>query len=196
MQKESFKERQRRQREQEIIVEAGRMIRQFGLTALNMDSLAEVVGVSKPTLYQHFKSKEDLIARILLDGIEDLEQYLLSTTQNPPMERLTNTLRMLLEKRYGSHGLAMGVSSELVFSALHSHEDVIAAKKRVRTLIDSVVEEGKASGDIDPTIPTPLVSCMIFTLMRLPAAAEMEADLDTVINHVVHIFTRAVQHTP
>jgi AcrR family transcriptional regulator len=196
MRKESFKERQRRQREVEIIAEAGQMIRQHGLGALNMDSLAEVVGVSKPTLYQHFKSKEELIARILLDGIKELEQYLLSTTQNPPMERLTNTLRMLLEKRYGNHGLATGVSSELVFMTLHSHEDVVAAKKRVRALVDGVVEEGKASGDIDSSIPTALVSCTIFTLMRLPAAAEMEDDIDTVINHVVYIFTRSVQHHP
>jgi len=195
MQKRSFKERQRQQREEEIITEAGRLIHEQGLDALNMDNLAETVGVSKPTLYQHFKSKEDLIARILLNGIESLEQYLLSTTQNPPMERLTNTLRMLLEKRYGKHGKATGVSSELVFMTLHSREDLIAAKGRVRKLVDAVVDEGKTQGDIDPTIPTALVSCLIFTLMRLPAAAEMEHELETVIQHTIQIFTRSIQPT-
>jgi AcrR family transcriptional regulator len=160
-----------------------------------MDNLAEIVGISKPTLYQHFKSKEDLIARILLDGIEDLEHYLLSTTQNPPMERLQNTLRMLLEKRYGNHGQATGVSSELVFLMLHSRDDLVDAKGRVRKLVDAVVEEGKARGKIDPDIPTALVSCMIFTLMRLPAAAEMEHELETAIQHTLQMFTRAIQPT-
>ena len=195
MQKKSFKERQRQQREEEILAEAGRLIHEQGLLALNMDHLAEIVGVSKPTLYQHFKSKEDLIARLLLDGIGALEQYLLSTTQNPPMERLRNTLRMLLEKRYDNDGMVTGVSSELVFLTLHSREDLVAAKGRVRKLIDAVVEEGKTRGDIDPNMPTALITCMIFTLMRLPAAAEMENELETVIKHIDQIFTRAIQPT-
>ena len=195
MPKESIKERERRRREEEIIAEAGQLIRQQGLTALNMDTLAEMVGVSKPTLYQHFKSKEDLIARILIGGIEELEQYLLTTTDHAPMERLTNTLRMLLHNRYSPDGLMAGVGSEMIFSTLHSHEDVVVHKNRVRALIDNVVEEGKTRGDIESSLPTAMVSCMIFNLMRLPAAAEMYNDLPTVINHVVHIFTRAVQRT-
>ena len=193
MQKESFKERERRRREEEILAEAGRMIRKQGLTALNMDTLAELVGVSKPTLYQHFKSKEELIARILMDGIEGLEQYLLSTTQNPPMERLTNTLRMLLENRYAPDGLLAGVGAQMIFTTVHTHEGVIARKSRVRALLDAVVEEGKARGDIEPSLPTSIISCMIFNIMGLPAADEMEHDVQAAIQYVIHIFTRAVQ---
>ncbi|MFN8376774.1 MAG: TetR/AcrR family transcriptional regulator [Anaerolineae bacterium] len=196
MRRETFKERERRRREEEILTEAGRLIREHGMTALNMDTLAELVGISKPTLYQHFKSKEELTARILIGGIEQLEHYLLTTTQNSPMERLTNVLRMLLENRYKSNGLLAGVSHELILTTVHTHEGVLKSKARVRTILDEVVEEGKRRGEIEASLPTPMVSCMVFNLMGLPAAAEMQDDIDAAVPYVVKIFTRAVQRNP
>ena len=59
MTKLSYKERSRLRREQDILRTAARMIRDNGYANLNMDDLADEVGISKPTLYQHFKGKDD-----------------------------------------------------------------------------------------------------------------------------------------
>ena len=61
----SFKERERQRREHEILLHARRLIRAGGFADLTMDDLAQAVGVSKPTLYQHFRSKDDLTARVV-----------------------------------------------------------------------------------------------------------------------------------
>lgn len=60
----STKERRRREvlsREALILATATEMLAEEGFFGLSMDRLAEAVEYSKPTLYAHFESKEDLV---------------------------------------------------------------------------------------------------------------------------------------
>src|SRR5262249_23920922 len=143
-----------------------------GYANLNMDQLAEAVGISKPTLYQHFKNKEDLIAKVMVNGIGEVEDYLLSTTEESPLERLKIALRVIVWSRYAAGGQLADFEAEVVMSSFHGHPDVVAAKKRVMAEACRVIEEGKARGEIIPTIPTQLIGCYIFRLIGLPGTLE------------------------
>src|SRR5664279_3629557 len=125
----SYKEREKRRREREILQVARRMLHESGSTDLNMDNLAEAVGISKPTLYQHFKSKDDLMVHVLIDSIEEVEEYLLTASEESPLERLKVALRLILVNRYGTHGLLNDVEAELITSTLYTHPDAVAVKK-------------------------------------------------------------------
>src|SRR5476651_452957 len=96
----TYKEREKRRREREILLNARRLIYENGFDGFNMDDLADAVGISKPTLYQHFKSKEDLIIRATIDCLEEVEEYLLSAVEPSPLERLKAALRLILVNRY------------------------------------------------------------------------------------------------
>ncbi|QJW95711.1 TetR/AcrR family transcriptional regulator [Frigoriglobus tundricola] len=63
------KEREFHQREGEFLDLARRMIAEGGLTGFNMDRLAEATEYSKGTVYQHFASKEDLIAALAVQSL-------------------------------------------------------------------------------------------------------------------------------
>ena len=56
--------RERQERERLIIEHADDLLRQHGFLGLNLDELAERVEYSKATLYNHFDSKEDLVAAV------------------------------------------------------------------------------------------------------------------------------------
>jgi AcrR family transcriptional regulator len=197
----SYKEREKRRREREILLKARHMIHENGYVDLNMDTLADAVGISKPTLYQHFKSKEDVIVHVLIDGMEEVEDYLLTVSEESPLERLKVGLRLILVNSYGTHGLLNDFEADVLTSALHKHPAVIAVKKRVLTEAERLIDEGKAKGEIISTIPTPLVSVLLFKLLGLlstPQCFKHPMDSDVLADHIDHIvamFVRAIATT-
>ena len=197
----SYKERERGRREREILLCARHLIHESGYVDLNMDSLAEAVGISKPTLYQHFKSKDDLIVRVMVGGIEEVEEYLLTSGEASPLERLKVALRLILINRYGTHGLLNDFEAEVITSTLYTHPDVVAVKKRVLTEVERLIDQGKASGEIIPTIPTPLISVLLFKLSGLlstPQCFKHPMASDVLANHIdniVAMFVRSIATT-
>src|SRR5689334_482556 len=102
MEKQSYKERERNRREEEILATAERLLVERGYANLNMDELADVVGISKPTLYQHFKSKDELAAQVFLRGYYATEKFLAEPLDGPAIERLKSLTRWWLTKRFAS----------------------------------------------------------------------------------------------
>jgi AcrR family transcriptional regulator len=199
--KMSYKQREKRRREEEILLEARRLIHESGVNGLSMDDLADAVGISKPTLYQHFKSKDDLIVHVLVTGMQELENYLCTTSEPSPLARLKTVLRQILVQRYTVHGLLAGFETDLIHATLTSHPDVLAVKGRIMAEVSRVIEEGKARGEIQIDVPTSLQSCLLFKMIGLPAALEAVLPdsrlhdpqaLSACIEHVVELYSRAV----
>jgi AcrR family transcriptional regulator len=202
MTKTLFKEREKERREHEILLTARRLIRERGYAALNMDDLAEAVGISKPTLYQHFRSKEDLIIQVHIRGMQDIESYVCSSSEESPLERLRLALRTILRSRYGDQGLLADFDQETLKATFHTQPEVIALKQRILAHITRVVDEGKARGEITRAVSTPMICCLFLRLIGLPSTLQtvMQPDealsdpeaLAAVIEDVVGIFVRSI----
>jgi AcrR family transcriptional regulator len=202
MSKIPYKEREKGRREHEILLNARRLIRESGYSALNMDDLADAVGISKPTLYQHFKSKEDLITHVLISAMQEMEACVCSSDEESPLERLKLALRVLLRHRY-DNGLMADFDDEMVRSALYKQANVIAEKRRIMARVTQIVDEGKARGEITTTISTPMIGCLFFRLIGLPATMQTVMAPDTLlfsdpemltrlIDDVVELFVRSI----
>lgn len=200
----SYKEREKRRREREILLSARRLINENGSADLNMDHLAEMVGISKPTLYQHFRSKDDLVACVLVESFQEIEQYLQTLHDTAPLERLKRVLHKMLVSRYSADGCLAGIEAHFLASSARSHADVIAIKQRVMDAITQAAEDGKARGEIRSTIPTPLITCMLVKLIGLPSLAYDEISaaqpddphiLAGLIDSVVDLYVRAIAQT-
>lgn len=53
------------EREQQIIAEAGKVFMRLGIRSVNMDDVAQHLRISKKTLYQYVKDKNELVQRII-----------------------------------------------------------------------------------------------------------------------------------
>lgn len=104
------KERERQAREELILSEAHRMILNAGYLGLNMDRLAEAVEYSKATLYNHFKTKEDLICAVAVRSMKVRE------------ELFTRAFRFTGNTR--ERCLAFGVADELFVRAHREHFEI------------------------------------------------------------------------
>jgi AcrR family transcriptional regulator len=100
------KQREIQERERLFLRIARKMLIEQGYAGLSMDRLAEATEYSKGTVYQHFQTKEDLVAALL---IESNEQSL----------ALFDKARRF-QGRARERMLAMGFAHEL-FARLHPH---------------------------------------------------------------------------
>ena len=69
-----------------------------GLEGFSMRKVAELVGVSAPAIYRHFRNKDDLLNEIVVEGLRILEQYLRPALEaSTPFDRLTRLTANYLE---------------------------------------------------------------------------------------------------
>lgn len=78
-------------REQLIITEAARLLEAEGYFGLSLDKLAQAVGYAKGTLYQHFKTKEDIVLAIAAQSMEERRSFFLRAAQfeGRPREKMS-----------------------------------------------------------------------------------------------------------
>jgi TetR/AcrR family transcriptional regulator len=70
------REREKEERRQSILRAAREAVQEEGFHRVTMDGIAERAEVSKGTVYLYFESKENLLAFLLLDGLQALLAYL------------------------------------------------------------------------------------------------------------------------
>jgi AcrR family transcriptional regulator len=193
----AYKERAKRQREEDILTVAGELMSERGFASFNMDELAEAVGVSKPTLYQHFSSKDELLVRVVLQGHEEIEALLKSRLTEKPLERIETLMRMMLRRRHFPRG---GMANfGLIFPILKSSELFNAHQAMLRNGLAALVEQAKAEGDIVTTIPTPIIASAFFVLMgsvsehHVPERANWsEEELIANTESVIQLYLRGI----
>lgn len=166
----SLKEAQREERTALILHAAYDILIAKGYYETSMDEIAARVGISKGTLYLHFKSKEDLVFMMieqaaskflsLIDQIvkqstsvrDRLQQVLLESYRN-----IQNGRPFLLALR------SIGLNKGLIRDRLEGQASIAGLMARLAALF----EEGKASGELNAAIPTPVMISVFLSLMEI-----------------------------
>lgn len=166
----SLKEAQREERTALILRAAYDILIAKGYHETSMDEIAARVGISKGTLYLHFKSKEDMVFVLIeqaaskflsvIDQIiaqdirvrDRLEQVLLESYRNIESGR-----QFLLALR------AIGLNKGNIRDRIEGQASIAGLITRLAALF----EEGKASGELNAAIPTPVMISVFLSLMEI-----------------------------
>ena len=96
----SFKDQAFQQREDAILDAATRILTNRGFDLMTMDDVATEVGVSKPSLYKHFKSKEELAGECMIRLLDGANETLAALPDDlPALERIRRLLGWALDLR-------------------------------------------------------------------------------------------------
>ena len=96
----SFKDQAFQQREDAILDAATRILTNRGFDLMTMDEVATDVGVSKPSLYKHFKSKEELAGECMIRLLDGANETLAALPDDlPALERIRRLLGWALDLR-------------------------------------------------------------------------------------------------
>lgn len=145
--------RRKADRPGEIITSALLAFAEKGYAVTTMEEVAARAGISKPTIYLYFKTKEDLFEAAILDRIIRIMDQVAKDVQSPDLP-MREALRRILEKIYGqlvgtdaSVVLRLIVSEGLRFPELRERFEALALRKG-REVLDHVINTGRASGEL------------------------------------------------
>jgi AcrR family transcriptional regulator len=197
----SLKDRQREERERLILEAAEELLAEKGYHEMSIDEIAARVGVSKGTVYLHFSSKEELVLAYLGRGMRRFMQE--ATDALNASAAPADKLRSLMELFYS--GVFKGRNN--LFTAIYENPDLrnrLLDRKRefhsqwdaLSAQVSQVFDEGKARGEFDATIPTPVLVSLFWSIAsprtyeRLVEQEQMSVDV--MVNHLSRFFFKGL----
>lgn len=160
---------QRRQARERLILEAAQeLMEAHGYDAMTMDDLAARAGITKPTLYKHFPSKEGIAVRAIVHLMQGARAFLdAQDTMLPAITRLERFLRRLLEAKFSPGHLPIGPETRMALTPiLRAHPDYMAEFEALVTAVSEVIEQAKAEGTFRRNLPTRVAVQMMFSVLR------------------------------
>ncbi|GHO77144.1 hypothetical protein KSD_49150 [Ktedonobacter sp. SOSP1-85] len=194
----SLKERQRQQREQLILHASEEILLEKGYHEMCMDEVAARVGIAKGTLYLHFSRKEDLVLALLELQMQAILLNVQEAVSAPGsvrsrLETLLATSYMRLKGERGRLFYALFGAVELRPLLRSRHHALL---DQLLSSLEVLLNEGKASGEFDPAIPTTI---MLHTFSSLLASYPFKRLLldetvtpEELVQYVGKIFFRGV----
>lgn len=199
----SLKEKQRRERENLILQAAEEVLLEKGYHETSMDEIAARVGIAKGTLYLHFARKEDLVFALLE---RELRTVLLmvehaNAMEGNAQEKLAFIFNSLYQELLGKRAQLMYVlynSTELksVLLKYMEQEKQGDTLNRIVASVTALLEEGKAAGLFDPTLPTAVMLSIFFSILSPRAYKNLVLDKkmppDELVRCVERIYFRGI----
>ncbi|TRZ93109.1 TetR/AcrR family transcriptional regulator [bacterium] len=187
------KEREFETRRRLILATATELFQKDGFAGVTLDDIAAAIEFSKGTIYNHFGSKEEIYASILVEHLNILISCLkeaVRTGRNTP-ERLRNSMKAYV-RFYREHReyFKLLFFIDLVSDHYRVPDTLL---KEIRTLkiaclleLQNVVREGVRSGELEGGRPAAQVSMvmwgMINGIIQLVESRQFkEEDLDRLI---------------
>ncbi len=158
------------ERQIEILHRAIELIAEKGIQGLTLKNLAREIGISEPAIYRHYENKIEILVSILdyfLDrtmGIFDAE----ICRDGSAIEKIERIFEAHFEVFSETPALVAVIFSEEIFR----NEAVLTEKIKVimgrnSLVIASIIEDAKASGQINPELDTKHLTVIIMGALRL-----------------------------
>jgi AcrR family transcriptional regulator len=139
--------------ENEVLEHATRLFAERGFAGTSLQDVANSMGLKRPALYYYFKSKDDLLDRLIVEGVSgpahDLK-LIAEQTELSPAERLhaitRQNLRWVLTH---TDRFLLLVKSEAELSPASAKKFRAGSREAIDT-VTAVIEEGIAAGQFRP----------------------------------------------
>jgi AcrR family transcriptional regulator len=130
-----------------------------------MDDLAAQVGISKPTLYSHFPTKDEIVVATALREMERFIALIESDVDGlSPLQHLMIVMRKFIRLHAEKDRMEPQSWTPELFQLLCSHEEAVSCMRRIDAAIIALIQSGMAAGEIDPQLDPPTVASAFFAI--------------------------------
>jgi AcrR family transcriptional regulator len=171
----------------EIVAVSGRLFATHGIEGTTMRAIAAACGIKASSLYNHFASKDAIVAEVMSRSAT-LAEALFDEVRSPelePTERLEALMRATVSS-FRAHPEASRMffeNPEYVASAPELH-DVRASARAIDELWESAIADAAAAGvlrdGVDPSTLWPILHRMMLAAAQQSAPAHPAIDLEGV----------------
>jgi AcrR family transcriptional regulator len=154
----SFKDQAFKLRESAILDATTSVLGTKGYDLMTMDDVAGAVGISKPSLYKHFKSKEELVGEAmirLLDGA--IDQMAAMDAALTPVQKLSALLEWALRVRLAGGLPFLPSTSAHVRDMLMRNVKYMLRVVKLNRQLEALVKQAQKDGDLDAALPSDVI---------------------------------------
>jgi len=175
-------EEEQEKRRHEIFHSVVNIFLKKGFQETSMREIAGVAGLGKSTLYDYFKTKDDILLYFFEDQINDLTEAAQKVAlQNISAdERLRQVMKVHLEFLQANKSLFMKLSLEAQRLKLESQNEIQKKRHSYQDLVRGLIEEGIREGvfrKVDPLLAARMLintmAPVVFTSRPTGTAQEM-----------------------
>jgi TetR/AcrR family transcriptional regulator len=188
----SFKDQAFKLREDSILDATTGILATKGFDLMTMDDVANLIGISKPSLYKHFKSKEELVGSTmirLLDGASaQLEQLpdILSAK-----EKLSALLEWALRVRLEGGMPFLPSTSVPVREMLMRNLKYVGKVLKLNAQLEKLVQQAQKKGELNADLPTDVILYSYYARTCDPAVDYLQRfskmSKDDIVSHMLHV---------
>ena len=153
-------------RRHEIFGTSVKLFLKKGFQETSMREIAEMAGIGKSTLYDYFKTKDEILVWGVEDQLMDLtvEVQEIVKQPTPAIKRLRQAMKMHLEFLVSSKEFYLKLSFEVQRLNLESQKRIQVRRHAYQDLIRQLIDEGIAEGSFRK-VDTLLVARTLITAL-------------------------------
>ena len=189
---------------EEILEEAQKLFRQFGLKKTTMEDIAKAMGKGKSTLYYYFCSKEDIFDAVILKEMGEVFNSVAQAVEKAvsaeeKLKAFTITKIKSVQKKANLYKIVRGEMQENMRCMKHLHAEYdIQETKLVREILKFGVENGEFTRLIIKELDI-LPSVMVSSLRGLERDMFIDSKytkLETRMDSIMGILIRGLRPAP
>jgi len=178
---------------EELLKKITKLYFQYGIKSVTMDDLAQKIGISKKTLYVHFKDKDDLVDKVIMYHIQNhrCDMEFLEIKSKNAIDRLFTVSEFLIDH---IRKINPSVNYDLMKYYPKTWQKYInyqndSIYKSIKDNIDKGIEEGLYRNDFNVEIIAKLYVWRLDFSLEVEWAVQKAYSLDDIIDNlfVYHI---------
>ena len=188
----SFKDQAFRLREDAILDATTAILATKGFDLMTMDDVANQIGISKPSLYKHFKSKDDLVGATMIRLLEGATAQLDALPVDlSAKEKLSALLEWALRVRLGGGLPFLPSTSNSVKEMLMRNLTYVAKVISLNKRLEKLVKEAQKRGDLDSRLNSDVILFSYYARSCDPAVDYLrrfsEMDVDSIVKNMLTV---------
>ena len=134
-------------RRDEIIKASARIFAEKGYHSTTLDEIAREIGVTKPALYYHISSKEEILREIIGKIMEAMEEVIRVGRSNlPPREKVGKMVQMLVKSGTERKETTLIAFEQVKLLSQRSRDALRRRQKDVEQVLQQTLKEGVEEG--------------------------------------------------
>lgn len=188
----SFKDQAYKLRENAILDAATSVLGSKGYDLMTMDDVAGAVGISKPSLYKHFKSKEELIGETMIRLVDGAIDQLAQLEPIPsPRGKLEAMLEWALRVRLEGGLPFLPSTSAHVREMLMRNVKYVMRVLKLNGQLEKLVKDAQKNGEIDAALSSDVVLYSYYARTCDPAVDYLQKfskmSTDEIVKYMLHV---------
>jgi AcrR family transcriptional regulator len=188
----SFKDQAFQLRENAVLDATTHLLASKGFDLMTMDDVASEVGISKPSLYKHFKSKEELVSEVMIRLLDATLDYLGEQAKTmTPLARLRDLLEWAMRVRLAGGLPFLPSTSPQVRDMLTRNLRYVSRVLKLNNALESIVVAGKQRGELRTDLPNNVILFSFYARTCDPAVEYLrlygKLDDDAIVSHMLSV---------